>query len=123
MPAFLRGVNYLSPVRYAVHNLAPYSLRHIIFTCDDSQRLPDGQCPITTGQQVLDLYKLNANPSLNIAILGVTAVIYRLLAYMLLKLARTHWGDRRQKTTVWKGESGANVNQTGIVSETKSASG
>lgn len=102
MPAFLRGVNYLSPLRYAVRNLAPYSLQHIIFTCSDAQRLPDGQCPITTGRQVLDLYNLNTNPTINIIGVGVSALIYRLLAYALLKVARTHWGDRKTKTRVFK---------------------
>lgn len=55
MPSFLQGVNYLSPLRYAIRNLAPYSLRGITFTCTESQRLPNGECVISTGEQVLDV--------------------------------------------------------------------
>ncbi|CZT10387.1 related to A.gambiae ATP-binding-cassette protein [Rhynchosporium agropyri] len=93
MPSFLQGVNYLSPLRYAIRNLAPYSLSGIHFTCDDYQRLPNGPCPIENGEQVLDLYKLNTNPWKNILALGICTLIYRLAAYGLLKVVRTHWGS------------------------------
>ena len=110
MPSFLKGVNYLSPLRYAIRNLAPYSLRGLTFTCDATQRLPNGECTISTGLQVLELYELNANPGINIMALGVCAVVYRLLAYILLKATRKHWGDlrpsKRQEQTVVGGGSG-----------------
>lgn len=93
MPSFLQGVNYLSPIRYAIRNLAPYTLRDIAFTCNRATRLPDGTCPITTGKQVLRLYDLDTNPAMNIMALGVCTLVYRLLAYLLLKAKRTHWGD------------------------------
>jgi hypothetical protein len=91
MPAFLKGVNYLSPLRYAVRNLAPYSLSNILFTCADYQRLPNGQCPIVNGKQVLDLYRLDTDPRLNLAMLGVVTVCYRLLAWGLLRVVRGDW--------------------------------
>jgi hypothetical protein len=100
MPGFLQGVNYLSPIRYAVRNLVPYSLRGITFTCNSSQRLPNGECPITTGQQVLELYDLDTNPGINIMALGICTLVYRLLAYLLLKAMRTHWPD-----LPWKGRN------------------
>ncbi|KAG4441901.1 hypothetical protein IFR05_002585 [Cadophora sp. M221] len=98
MPAFLQGVNYLSPLRYAIRNLAPYSLSTIHFTCNESQRLPDGRCPIETGEQVLDLYKLNTDALKNLIALGACTLIYRLAAYVLLKTMRMHWG-----TVGWSG--------------------
>lgn len=81
-PGFLQGVNYLSPLRYALHNLAPYSLRDLHFSCDDAQRLPDGRCPIETGEQVLELYQLDAEALRNIVALGACTVVSRLLAYV-----------------------------------------
>ncbi len=93
MPGFLQGVNYLSPIRYAVRNLVPYSLRGINFTCNAEQRLPDGSCTISTGTDVLNLWNLNVNPLVNILALGATALIYRLLAYALLRLRRSHWRE------------------------------
>ncbi|KUJ14979.1 ABC transporter-like protein [Mollisia scopiformis] len=100
MPSFLQGVNYLSPLRYAIRNLAPYSLRGITFTCTDAQKLPNGQCPIGTGEQVLNLYDLNTNPGLNILALGICTLIYRLVAYLLLRAVKTHWGDLKEKKEV-----------------------
>jgi hypothetical protein len=97
MPGFLQGVNYLSPIRYAIRNLAPYSLRGISFTCNAEQRLPNGQCTISTGQQVLELYDLDTNPAINIMALGLCTLVYRLLAYALLKAKRTHWGDWKKR--------------------------
>ncbi|KAG9230040.1 P-loop containing nucleoside triphosphate hydrolase protein [Amylocarpus encephaloides] len=96
MPAFLFDMNYLSPLGYAIRSLAPYSLRDIEFTCDDYQRLPDGLCPITNGLEVLSLYKLDANPGRNMLYLGVCTVVYRLLAYALLKVNRAKWGVWRK---------------------------
>lgn len=86
----LQGFNHLSSIKYAVANLAPYSMRHQVFTCTDAERLPGGQCPITTGTQVLDLYNLNANPGLNVLWLGITVVVYRLVAYAVVKGVRSH---------------------------------
>jgi hypothetical protein len=91
MPSFLKGVNYLSPLRYAVRNLAPYSLSNILFTCSQGQRLPDGKCPIENGKEVLGLYRLDTDPRLNLAMLGVVTVCYRLLAWGLLRVVRGHW--------------------------------
>ncbi|KAK6592492.1 ABC transporter [Botrytis cinerea] len=91
MPAFLQAVNYLSPIRYAIRNLAPYTLRSIVFTCTDAQKLPDGSCPINTGVEALDLYDLNTDALWNIIALGICTLIYRGLAYVLLKGMRTHW--------------------------------
>jgi len=42
------------------------------------------------------LYNLNTNPGLNIMALGVCAVVYRLVAYALLKFLRTRWGELRE---------------------------
>jgi len=91
MPAFLKGVNYLSPLRYAIRNLAPYSLSGIVFTCAEYQQLPDGKCPIESGEQVLSLYRLDTDPRLNLAMLGVVTVVYRLLAWALLRVVKGHW--------------------------------
>lgn len=85
----LQGINHLSPIKYAVGNLAPYSMKHQHFVCTPSQQLADGSCPITTGQQVLDLYNLDTDGPMNILALGVCTVAYRIVAYALLKLIRS----------------------------------
>ncbi|KAF5013999.1 hypothetical protein FDECE_29 [Fusarium decemcellulare] len=101
MPELFKGFNYLSPIRYATRAVAPYSLRGVEFTCNDAQRLPNGNCPIETGQDVLELYKFDVDPVINVAILAVCVVVYRVLAWGLLKAMRKHWkggkGDREEK--------------------------
>lgn len=97
MPDLFKGVNYLSPIRYATRAVAPYSLEGVDFTCNSEQQLPDGSCPIETGQDVLDLYKFNADPVANIGALAACIVIYRLLAWGLLKLMRGRWRNRGVK--------------------------
>ncbi|OCL10550.1 hypothetical protein AOQ84DRAFT_387429 [Glonium stellatum] len=94
IPGFLQAFNYLSPVKYVVGNLAPYTLRGQVFTCEDWQRLPGGECPVTSGEQVLKLYNLDRNPKLNLMALGVCTIVYRLLAYLLLKAVRERWVGR-----------------------------
>lgn len=97
MPKFLQGVNYLSPIRYAIRNLAPYSIRDLHFTCNSEQMLPDGTCSITNGLQVLELYDLNTNPGINLLCLGMCALVYRILAYLLLKASRTRWEGKKKQ--------------------------
>jgi len=67
------------------------SLRGVNFYCTPDQLSSDGTCPITTGEQVLQLYNLDVD-TLAYA-LGMVAClfIYRLIAYALLKLKLMHW--------------------------------
>lgn len=95
LPPFLQAFNHLSPAKWSVGNLAPYTLRGQTFTCNESQQLSNGTCPITTGQQVLELYKLNVNPGLSLLALGICTVTYRIAAYLLLKATRTSLSNHR----------------------------
>lgn len=97
MPALLDAFNYISPLRYAVRALGPVSLRGQTFTCGDDQRLPNGDCAISTGEQVLQLYRLDVDFVVNIAALAGTVVAYRLVAYLLLRLVRTRWDGTAEK--------------------------
>ena len=97
MPDAFNALNYLSPIRYAARALAPYSLRGVDFHCTDEQLLPDGSCPITTGEQVLELYDFDVDPVVNGACLLACLVVYRLLAWALLRLMRARWKEKRQK--------------------------
>ena len=91
IPVFLQAWNHLSPIKWSVGNLAPYSLRGVMFTCTNFQRLQNGQCPIAKGEEVLRLYRLDGNAGLNALALGLCVVGYRGLAYLILKAKRTRW--------------------------------
>ncbi|KKA27009.1 hypothetical protein TD95_000538 [Thielaviopsis punctulata] len=67
MPGILNAMNYLSPIRYATRAMAPYSLRGEVFTCTREQRTPTGQCQISTGEQVLQLYNMDGDAVANVA--------------------------------------------------------
>ncbi|KAI0388426.1 P-loop containing nucleoside triphosphate hydrolase protein [Xylariaceae sp. FL0594] len=99
-PRVFRVFNYVSPTKYAVAALARFSLEGVRFTCDDAQRVvvADGgggsRCAIETGEQVLDLYDLNVDGPKNLIALAGTVLVYRLVAWMLLRLVRTRWKSK-----------------------------
>jgi ABC-type multidrug transport system ATPase subunit/ABC-type multidrug transport system permease subunit len=101
----LQALNHLSPIKYAIANLAPYSLHGQVFHCSAAQQLADGSCPIDSGEQVLKLYNLDKNGPMNVMALGVCTIVYRLIAYAFLKAMRSHrlmerWREwRAQKTS------------------------
>jgi hypothetical protein len=90
IPRALQIINYLSPFKYSVINLAVYSLKSREFTCTPAQEV-GGKCPISTGEQVLALYNIDGNPKLSLLILGVLVVFYRLVAYAVVKASRVEW--------------------------------
>jgi hypothetical protein len=100
IPSFLQAWNHLSPVKYAIGNMAPYTLRGVQFTCEEWQEI-NGRCPITTGEEALDLYKLNNNPEMQIMALGICTIVYRLIAYLILKMVKERWIAR-----LWKKAGG-----------------
>lgn len=102
MPRFLQDMNFLSPIKYVVANLGPYSLNGVRFTCTEEQRLVGGRCPIETGEEVLALYRLDGGDARwDVLWLGVCAVVYRGLAYALLKARGGRWSWPR-----WLGGEG-----------------
>lgn len=52
--------------------------------------MPSG-IAISTGVQVLRLYNLDKDTGMNVLALGICTVIYRIVAYILLKAKGTHW--------------------------------
>ncbi|MCJ1338983.1 hypothetical protein MMC09_004272 [Bachmanniomyces sp. S44760] len=97
VPSFLAAFNHLSPIKWSLGNLAPYTLQGVVLTCSDTQKGPDGKCLVGTGEAVLELYNLNVDPRLNLLALAVTTLVYRGLAYLLLKAIKGRWGRRRRR--------------------------
>ena len=93
IPGFLQAFNHLSPLKWSLGNLVPYTFRGVTFTCRDDQKLPDGQCPISNGEDVLKQFNFETNARLNLLALGVCVVGYRIVAYAVLKAAKSQWGD------------------------------
>ena len=91
VPSFLQAFNHLSPIKWSIGNLAPYTLAGVHFSCTKEQQLPNGQCPITDGEDVLNLYNLKGNAGLNLMAVGICVVVYRMLAFLVLKAKRMRW--------------------------------
>ena len=89
IPSFLQAFNHLSPIKWGIGNLAPYTLRGIMFSCKEAQRMPDGRCPVETGEDAMRLYNLDGNAGLNLLAVGICVVAYRGLAFLVLKGRRT----------------------------------
>ena len=96
MPAFFKAVNYISPGKYAAASMSIKAFTDFKFTCTSAQRLPDGSCPIETGQQVLDLFHYHTSLASNIAALVGVTVAYRLIAYAILRLSKADFGVTRK---------------------------
>lgn len=98
MPSFFEGVNYISPGKYIAASLSIKTFTNFEFTCTETQRLPDGSCPIQIGQQVLDLFNYHTSLAPNVgALVGVT-VVYRLIAYIVLRLSKADFGTTKKDT-------------------------
>ncbi|KAM3551354.1 hypothetical protein MY1884_007764 [Beauveria asiatica] len=96
MPKAFDAINYLSPIRYATRAMAPYAMRGVEFHCTPAQALPDGSCPITSGEQVLELYNFDVDPNVNAYCLLACVVVYRLIAWALLSVTRARWKDKKR---------------------------
>ncbi|KAF3908799.1 hypothetical protein ABW21_db0207627 [Orbilia brochopaga] len=92
VPGFLTAMNHLSPLKYAVGNMLPYSLEGQKFTCERYQELPNGVCPVSTGYDVLRLYGYHYDGRRNLLYLAVVTVAYRIAAYLVLKGTKMNWG-------------------------------
>ena len=101
LPAFLQAFNHLSPAKWSLGNLAPYTLQGQVFNCGQSQQLANGTCPVTTGEQVLEMYNLVVRPELYLLALGVCCFAYRLVAYLLLKAKRASF-NFQLASALWK---------------------
>lgn len=83
MPPFFKGLKKLSPLGYVIRNVIPYAFRGQTFTCSDDQRRSDGSCAISSGEEVLEMFDMDA--PLNLGAVVVSMVIYRILAYAVIK--------------------------------------
>ena len=91
IPGFLQAFNHLSPLKWALGNLVPYTFQGVIFTCGDDQKLPNGQCPIRNGEDVMRQFNFETTAWLNLLALGICVVAYRAAAYAVLKAKKSRW--------------------------------
>lgn len=78
MPEFWKAWNYISPLKYAVGICAKLGFQGQSFHCDG------GTCSLTSGQDVLEYYKLDCNLGAYVGALIACLVIYRIVAIGLI---------------------------------------
>jgi hypothetical protein len=87
LPVVLRYLNYLlltSPVSQVL--VINEFQGESGFVCPGDQALPNGQCPYSTGQQVIDSLSFNVDTFwYAFALAWVLAVAYRIVAFVLLR--------------------------------------
>ncbi|KAK9448298.1 P-loop containing nucleoside triphosphate hydrolase protein [Limtongia smithiae] len=88
MMGFLRGINYINPLKYSMTVILNYALDGLHFTCSDAVRLSDGSCPFDTGEELLKEYGVNVNKKGFLWAMFGCIMGYRLVACLFLKLVR-----------------------------------
>lgn len=87
MPESLKGINWLSPLKYAISALINMTMDGEEFVCKSGQ-----SCQFKTGEQVLDNYNLKQRVPVSLGAVAACVVIYRLLSFAILKLHRLRLG-------------------------------
>jgi hypothetical protein len=91
IPVFLQYVSFISPMTWGSYILANVVFDNQEFTCDSDEKNAAGDCPISTGDQVLSLYGMTGRDgqyglTFHLWIIGLNTAIYFLAAYTVLRL-------------------------------------
>jgi hypothetical protein len=71
------------------------SLQTVKFYCTPSQLVGNGTCPVTTGEDVLRLYDFDVNTLAYSFSMLACLVLYRMIAYGVLRLKLRFWKFKR----------------------------
>ncbi len=92
MPPVLKYINFTSVIRFSTRIITIREFTGQTFECTSDELTANrGVCPFTTGEQVLSVYDLTESATTGVAYdllaLVVLALLYRLIAFFLLKRA------------------------------------
>jgi len=59
MPLGLRYISYISPTTWGAYIITNVAFQQETFSCDDNERNSLGNCPISTGEELLQLYDMD----------------------------------------------------------------
>lgn len=92
MPSVLKALNWLSPLKYAAGVLINMAMDDTTFSCEGQVVDSTGSCILNNGDAVLESYKLKISVKVYLGALIVCLVLYRLIAFGVLKLNRLKIG-------------------------------
>lgn len=90
MPMALRYISYVSPTTWGCYVLTNVVFQQETFTCDASELDSQGNCPYSTGEQVLALYDMDGGGgrygmTYHMYMLAVVTASVFLLSYIVLR--------------------------------------
>jgi len=90
MPIELRYISYISPVTWGAYILSNVVFQQETFTCDDSERDSQGNCPISTGEEVLALYNMDGGGgtyglNFHIMMISIVTVGFFVLTFLVVR--------------------------------------
>ena len=96
MSVVISSINYISPVKWGSRLLAKMVFNGETFTCTDEEKNTAGDCPLSTGDEVLALYGMDGSRGgggaelsawllggLSIAFVAIGFIAFRLRAFIL----------------------------------------
>lgn len=87
MDSVLKGINYVSPLKYTTMILVNMGFPSSVeFRCPEEQLINDPNCIIGNGTYILQEYGLLASYTYAFGVLVAVALVYRFIAYVLLRL-------------------------------------
>jgi len=90
----LKSLNFVSICKSGAYLLTVNEFSGLVLDCTDEQKLPNGECPITSGDQVLSLYGFEKTLWKDYVCVIVSVVVgYRLLAFLLLRFLKKRFSQ------------------------------
>lgn len=91
MSTTLTYLNYMSPIKWGSWIISNAVFREATFTCSEAERLASGECPYSSGDQVLRLYNMyvedyEASLRTRLWILAVICVAFMVAAFIVLRI-------------------------------------
>jgi len=94
LPAFLVASNYISILKYACEVLAINEFTDINFDCTDAQKLPNGTCAYSNGDQVMDLFHFDPSTYwYSFYMIIVCTVSYRFIAFVIFHFVKKRFSQ------------------------------
>lgn len=95
MPPVLKAFNWLSPLKYAAGVISNIAFEGVKFSCEGQVKDATGNCLLNSGEAVMNNYGLKISVKVYLGALIVCLVLYRLVAFTVLKLDRLKIGISR----------------------------
>lgn len=87
VPDYFIWIQYISFINYGFQALTINEFQGLTFQCKEDEKLSNGGCPITTGQQLIESYGFDKEPGsiwANLLILLGMYIFWRILSYFAL---------------------------------------